>query len=108
MNEIEAKLQKLSESIGTNLSDGTIAVMEHGEKLKETLEEREPNVDKLKEVFADRTVEMKNSISDKMAEMEALREKLRVHISAVQKRSKRIRVAFPNIEKGRYKHIFKK
>ncbi len=108
VSEIEAKLQKLSESIGTNLSDGTIAVMERGEKLKETIEEREPDVEKLREAVSERTSEMKNSISDKKAEMDALREKLKTHISAVQKRSRRIRTAFPNIEKGRYNHIFKK
>ncbi len=110
--EIEERLNKLSESIGTNLSDRTLSVMEHGEKLKENIAENE---EKLKEAVNDKFAhidEVRDNIAenlaDRKAEMEALNEKLRLNILASQKRFKRLGSAFPNIGKGKYHHIFKK
>lgn len=106
--DIENRLNKLSESIGTNLSDTTLSVMEHGEKLKENIAENE---EKLKEAVTDKFPqidEVRDNLADKKAEMDALNEKLRLNIQASQKQVKRIGSAFPNIVKGRYHHIFKR
>ena len=110
--DIEEKLKNLSESIGMNLTDRTLSVMEHSEKFKENLAENE---EKFKETVTDKFThidEMRENIadnlSDKKTEMEALNEKLRLNIMSSQKRFKRIGSAFPNIGKGRYHHIFKK
>ncbi len=110
--ELEEKLTKISESIGTNLSDRTLYVMEHSEKLKENIAENE---EKLKEAVNDKFPhidEVRDNIADnlaeKKAEIESLNEKLRLNILASQKRFKRLGSAFPNIGKGKYHHIFKK
>ena len=110
--ELEEKLTKISESIGTNLSDRTLYVMEHSEKLKENIAENE---EKLKEAVNDKFPhidEVRDNIADnlaeKKAEIESLNEKLRLNILASQKRLKRLGSAFPNIGKGKYHHIFKK
>ncbi len=83
--EIEKALNKLSVSIGTNLSDKTLDIIEKSDELKDTLEEKE--------------TEIKENISEKRTEAEELLEKLREHISEAKKHSVRIRKAFPNISK---------
>lgn len=108
--EIEERLNKISESIGSNLSDRTLAVIEQGERIKENISENE-NVEKLKEAVSDKLQnidDMRENFADRKAEIEALTEKLRLNVQATQKRSKRIRSAFPNIVNGKYYHIFKK
>lgn len=92
--EIKTALEQLSETIGGNLSEKTLDAMEHGEKLKESFSEREQ--------------EMKDNLSERKAEYEELKNKLKAHYEETQRISRRIVKAFPNIEKGRYRNIFKK
>lgn len=106
--EIESALENLSVSIGTNLSDGTLAMMDKREKLKE---KREENTEKLKTALSEKMYDkedIKEAINDKREELEELRNKLKSYISSLEKPSRHIRSAFPNISKGRYKNIFKK
>ncbi len=106
VREFEERLQKLSESIGTNLSEGTVALMEHGEKVKDKFEENEPDFDKVIETFESMTEEMKESMSEKLAKIDELKDKLKLHRDNLEKRTQRLRKAFPNIARGKYKDIF--
>ncbi|MBQ2603674.1 MAG: hypothetical protein II589_01405 [Clostridia bacterium] len=92
--EIEKALSKLSISIGTNLSGKTLDIIERSDELKDCFEEKE--------------TKLKANISEKRAEAEELLEKLKENMSEAEKYSVHIRKAFPNIGKGKYKHIFKK
>lgn len=110
ITEIENALESFSESIGTNLSDGTLAIMEYGERLKEALNEKEAEAQKRKESMSEKLKDfedIKTSLAEKRTELEELSEKLKSHISAIEKPSKHLRSAFPNIGKGKYKDIFK-
>lgn len=111
INEIENRLEALSASIGTNLSDTTIAVMEKSEQFKDTLSEKEDEIGRFKESISEKIPKLENikdTINEKHDEAEELKRKLTANISAIQKSSKHLRNAFPNIGKGKYKHIFKK
>lgn len=111
IDEIEDRLAALSESIGTNLSDTTLAVMEKGEKFKETLSEQEHKAEKFKDSISEKMPkieDVKDSFAEKREEAEELKKKLTESIDAIRRSSKHLRNAFPNIGKGKYKNIFKK
>lgn len=94
--EIESALEKLSNSIGNNLSDRTISAMSKGEKVKESLEEKLP----IKR-------EIEEAINEHKEEIDDLKEKLGKYKLNLEKISKHLRSAYPNITKGKYKNFMK-
>ena len=95
--ELEENLTKLSESIGSSVSSKTLEIMQHGEKLKNIMNEK-----------ADEFDDKRDELFEKLAEMEKQKESLRLNLLYLEKRSRRIGSAFPNIVNGKYKQIFKK
>ena len=71
--------------------------MQHGEKLKNIMNEK-----------ADEFDDKRDEFFEKLAEMEKQKESLRLNLLYLEKRSRRIGSAFPNIVNGKYKQIFKK
>lgn len=115
ISEIEAALENISVSIGSNLSDKTLEMVERGEKLKKSFSEKEAEAEEFKAAVFEKIPnkdDIKEAIRDKLEEPEErrdeLKEKLKNYISSLERPSKHIRSAFPNIEKGKYKNIFKK
>ncbi len=112
--EIEGSLERLSVSIGTNLSDSTLAIVDKTEKLKTELDERQAELKEAVETaqYDLRDAKIKKQSQKKLEEQrrreeyEKMAEKLRQYKENVSKRSRRLRAAFPNIGQGRYKHIF--
>lgn len=115
ISEIERSLESLSVSIGTNLSEGTLAVMDKTEKLKEKLDDKQEELADTLETMqwelSDAKVKRqskKQLIEDKRhAEYEEMQQKLKNHTEKVIKQSRRLRMAFPNIGSGRYEHLFR-
>lgn len=96
INEIEDTLERLSASIGNTLSNHTISAINKGEKMKESLEEKITNI----QDFTDNVKEYKE-------EIESLKARLSKHKLDLEKASKHLRSAFPNITKGKYKNLMK-
>lgn len=115
ISEIERSLESLSVSIGTNLSEGTLAVMDKTEKLKEKLDDKQEELADTLETMqwelSDAKVKRqskKQLVEDKRhAEYEEMQQKLKNHTEKVIKQSRRLRMAFPNIGSGRYEHLFR-
>lgn len=115
ISEIEKSLESLSVSIGMNLSEGTLAVMDKTEKLKEYLDDKQEEIaDTLETVqweLSDAKIKRqskKQLIDDKRrAEYEEMEQRLKKHTEKVIKQSRRLRMAFPNIGSGRYEHLFR-
>ena len=91
--EVRNALEQVSEKIGESLSEKTLEAMEHGEQLKETISEKEQ--------------EMRDTFADRKTEYEELKSKLKAYSEETFRISKRIRTAFPHIEQGKYRNIFK-
>lgn len=92
INDIESALEKLSLSIGQNLSNSTITAINKGEQIKEAVEENLPD-----------RQEIVDSLGERKAEIDSLMKKLEIHKLNLDKASKRIRKAFPNISKLIYR-----
>lgn len=85
MLEAEKALKAISDKIGENISEKTIAAKEKGSGL---IEEKKPQLEELKAEYERKKAEFK----------EAVESRSRVHT--------RILKAFPNLKEGRYKAVF--
>ncbi len=116
--EIEASLEKLSVSIGTNISSKTIELVGKTKQIKDTLDEKQENV---KEAIEAAQLEFEEDLGDarekhltkkkaiderRRAQYEDLMDRLQRSKDNIARRSARISRAFPHIKNGRYKHIF--
>lgn len=114
ISEIENSLEKLSYSIGTNLSDSTLDFLDKTEKLRDDLDEKQEEVKEAIEAaqweFNDAKIKMQAQRQldeqQRREEYAEMAEKRRKYTENVSKRSRRLRAAFPNIGSGRYKHVF--
>ncbi len=92
INDIEAALEKLSSTIGQNLSDSAITAINKSEQIKEAVEETLPD-----------RQEIIDSLGEHKAEIDSLMKKLEIHKLKLNKASRHIRKAFPNISKLIYR-----
>lgn len=109
IDEIEKTLEAISCSIGSSISDSTIAVMSKGEKLKMSIDEKEMDIELFKAEIAEKLPDKDDivlAINKKLDEIEKLGEKKERYIKSANKVSKHLRRAFPHIAAGKYKHIF--
>ncbi len=112
--EIERSLEKLSESIGTNLSDSTLAVMDTTEKIKENLDEKQTEMKDAIETaqweLSDAQIKMRSQreLADQRrhAEYAELTDRLARQTRILIRRTRRLSLAFPHLTSGKYKHIF--
>ncbi len=107
IGEIESALEKVSVSLGTSLSDTTISVMDKGEKLKDTINERKLDLELSKAEFAEKLRDKGHDDEISLEQRRAqLRENLDAQLCLLEKRMKRLRKAFPHITEGRLKRFF--
>ncbi len=108
IDEIERELRELSESIGMNLSDGTLAVIDRSEQIREELDDKQAEVKQAIE-FArwDRENNKIKQEAIRRRKYEELCQKLENATEKLRKQSTRIRTAFPNLSSGKYSHLFK-
>lgn len=114
INDIEKSLERLSVSIGTNLSDSTLAVMDKTERLKEDIEKKQEEVREAVETaqwdISDAILKMQSQreLLDerRRAELDEMTDRLARRTKLLIRRTRRISRAFPNLTRGRYSHIF--
>ncbi len=108
IDQIERRLSDLSVSIGTNLSDGTLAIMDKSEQLRQELNSKQSELDEAIEL-ARWVREDEKAKQDAMRRREyaELKAKLEESTEKLISQSYRLRAAFPNLNSGKYEHLFK-